>query len=299
MPWSKTLAYKLGLKKIPDPKAEFQGPDADKRIQNTLARNPSIGEDLKVVSEIMSVGEVVGFLRGEKIIEQDANTDDVFFLLTGEADIIVNGRKRSFRAAPNQVGEMAAIEPWKPRSATVQVRSVAVCGLRIPGEQFRTIWQTHADFKGRLQFEMASRHREQLAAAQVAKEDTSLLWSALSIGAATVAAGISWFSFGSAEWTFPARLVATGGVSIATLLVFLLQNPAFLWRRSFRLLLWCLVGKSFFDTSFTLEASQSFEDLQFELLSCVSAADIFSSLATSLPIVIVMAMCLWKDDSDL
>ena len=128
MPWTKRLAYRLGLKPRPDPMAGFSRPDADERIRSTLARNPAIGGDLDIVNELISEGEVVGFLQGDKIMEQDTNGDEVVFLLSGEAEIIVNGRKCTFRDAPNQVGEMAAIEPGKARSATVQVRSTTVCG---------------------------------------------------------------------------------------------------------------------------------------------------------------------------
>ncbi|MXY34692.1 MAG: cyclic nucleotide-binding domain-containing protein, partial [Boseongicola sp. SB0664_bin_43] len=245
MSWSKRLAYKLDLTPRPEPMAGFSGPGADERIRNTLARNPAIGGDLGIVNEILAVGEVVGFHQGEAIIEQDANGDDVIFLLAGEADIIVNGRKRTFRSAPNQVGEMAVLEPGKSRSATVRVRSTTACGIRISGTEFRTVWESHANFKGRLQVEMASRHREWLAATQVTMENTSLLWSALSTGAAVVAAAISWFYFNSSEWPLSVRLAASGGVSIGTFLIFLLRNPAFFWRRCFHVLLLVLVGKLF------------------------------------------------------
>ena len=295
MPWSKRLAYRLGLKPRPDPMARFSRPDADERIRSTLARNPAIDGNLEIVNEIMSVGEVVGFLQGEDIIEQESNGDDVFFLLAGDADIIVNRRKRTFRSAPNQIGEMAAVDPGKPRSATIRVRSTTVCALRISGDLFRMLWRNHADFKGRLQVEMLSRHREQLVAAQVTKENISVLWSALSIGVAVVTGGISWFYFDSAEWTLSARLAATGGVSVLTFFLFLLQNPAFIWRRSFSILLCCLVAKSIFDASFAFEANQGFGSLQFKFQSSGNVIDFATSMGNSLPLIVLMGMCMRMD----
>lgn len=295
MSWTQKLAYAFGVKSKPDPLAHFKGRGTDDRIQETLLQNPAIGGDLEIATEIMSSGDLVGFRQGEQIVEQGANNDDVYFLLAGEADILVRGRKRTFRGAPNQIGEMAAIEPGKARAATVQVRSETACALRIPGEEFRKVWNERVEFKSRLQVEMASRHREQLAAGQIVKENMSLLWFGLSIAAATIVGAIAWLVLTPDEWTLAARSLSTGLAAIATFVFVLLQNPAFIWRRSFSVLLWCLVGKSFFDTSISIEASQGFGSLQFELLPGGVPADVATSIGTSLPIVFVMIMCLWKD----
>lgn len=137
--------------------------------------------------------------------------------------------------------------------------------------------------------------REQLAAGQVAKENMSLLWFGISIGAATTVGAIAWLALKSVDWTLAARSVSTGVVAIATFIFVLLQNPAFIWRRSFSVLLWCLVGKSFLDTSISFEASQGFGSLQFELLPGGVPTDIAASIGTSIPIIFVMGMCIWKD----
>lgn len=296
MSWSQRLALAFGLKKKKsDPLANFQGHGAQDRIQKTLLQNPAIGGDVKIVAEIISSGDLVGFHQRDKIIEQGSDDDDVYFLLAGETDIIVDGRKRTFRGAPNQIGEMAAIEPGKARSATIQVRSESVCAWRISGNKFRTIWSEQVEFKGRLQVEMSSRHREQLATVQIVKENMSLLWFGVSVGAAVIVASIVWLAAKSGDWTLAARSVSTGAVAVGTFLFVLLQNPAYIWRRSFSVLLWCLVGKSVLDTSISMEASQGFGSLQFELLPSGAPADIATSIGTSLPIIFVMGMCLWKD----
>lgn len=295
MSWTQRLAHTIRLKEEADPLANFRGDGAEDRIQKTLMQNPAIGGDEKIVAQIMSVGGLVGFHQGDKIIKQGSIDDDVYFLLAGEADVLVDGRKRTFRGAPNQIGEMAAIEPGKARSATNQVRSETVCAWRIPGGKFRKVWSEQVEFKGRLQVEMASRHREQLAAGQVAKENMSLLWFGVSVGAAIVVASIVWLAIKSGDWTLAARSVSTGGTAIGTFLFVLLQNPAYIWRRSFSVLLWCLVGKSVLDTSISITASQGFSSLQFELLPSGAPANIATSIGTSLPIILVMVMCLWKD----
>lgn len=298
MSWSQRLVHAFGLKKKADPLVNFRGDGAEDRIQNTLMQNPAVGGDAKIVAEIISAGELVGFHQGDKIIEQGSDDDDVYFLLAGEADVLVDGRKRTYRGAPNQIGEMAAIEPGKARSATIQVRSETVCAWRISGGKFREVWSEQVEFKGRLQVEMASRHREQLAAGQIVKENMSLLWFGVSVGAAIIVASIVWLAIASGDWTVAARTVSTGCAAIGTFLFVLLQNPAYIWRRSFSVLLWCFVGKSVLDTSISLEAKQGFGSLQLELLPSGAPTDIVTSIGTSLPIILVMGMCLWKDQME-
>lgn len=290
MSWSKRLAYALGLKSRPNPVVDFSRVDADERIRNTLAQNPAIGGSSEIVDELMSVGEVVGFLQGEEVVEQHRHDDDVYFLLAGEVDIVIDRRKRTFRGAPNQIGEMAAIEPGKPRSATVRVRSETICAWRVSGEAFRNVWNGHTDFKGRLQVEMASRHREQLAAVRVAHENISLIWFVLSVGAATVVGGITWLSLGSVEWTLAARSVATGAAAIAAFIFVFLWNPTFFWRRSISLLLWCIVGKTIFDTTISLEAEHGFRSLQLSVLSGGTSVGLATSLGTSGPLLIALGL---------
>jgi len=56
---------------------------------------------------------------GEMIIEQGARDNDVFLILAGAFDVVINGRKIARRCANDHVGEMAAIEAAQKRSASV------------------------------------------------------------------------------------------------------------------------------------------------------------------------------------
>lgn len=290
MSWAKKLAYKAGLKSKPDPVSGLSRPAADERIRDTLAQNPAIGGDQEIIQTIMSAGEVVGFHEGNRIIEQSTHGDDVYFLLAGEVDIVIDGRKRTLRTAPNQVGEMAAIEPGKARSATVRVRSETACALRVSGDVFRSVWSGQSDFKGRLQVEMASRHREQLAATRVANENVSLHWFILSVGVAIVVGALTWLSLEQTEWTLAARSVATGAAAIAAFIGVFLWNPTFFWRRGISFLLYCMIGKTVFDTAFSLEAQHGFGSLQISFTPKVGAVDLATSIGGSMPFLIGMAM---------
>lgn len=64
--------------------------------------------------------------KGDVLIQQGGSDNDVYFILTGTVEIVVNGRIVGRRAANDHVGEMAAIEPAQKRSASVVVVEDAV-----------------------------------------------------------------------------------------------------------------------------------------------------------------------------
>ena len=294
MSWPTKLAYTLGLKSTPDPLVGFTGPTAKKRIRDILARNPAIGGDLKIVDALLINGKMKGYLLDEKIIRQNDQDDDVFFLLAGEANIIVDGQKRTIRSAPNQVGEMAAIEPGKPRAATVQVRSRTACAWRVSGSDFMSIWRSNPAFKERLHIEMASRHREQIDARKIAEENNSnsFIWFLISVSAALVAALIGWFGLETTGWTAAARSISATGIALAVFVFMLLQNPTFFWRRSIAFLLWLFAGKFIYDTGFSIEAQQGFGSLQVSFQPTGTPVDWVSTLATTSLILVAMGMCM-------
>lgn len=291
MSWATRLAWKSGIKRKPDPLAEFYGERGLEQIRLRISRNPSIGEDAKIVEKLMSVGRLEGFFEGENIIEQGAQDNDVFFILGGEADIIVGKQKRTYRSAPNQVGEMAAIEQGMPRSATVRVRTKTIATWRVPGEEFFKIWKAHDEFGRRLHLEMALRQREQLAAGRIARENNSASWYLISIIIAALAGLASWLWVIPTEWTTASQALAISAIIGISFVFTLLRNPAFFWMRCFGALTTSLLLKSVLELFFDLNFTHSFGDLQVTILSDGSTSDWQFSLATSAPIILAMGMC--------
>ena len=56
--------------------------------------------------------------QGVSIIEQDNRDKDVYIILEGEFDIIVNGRGVAVRVSSDVLGEMSVVDPSSKRSAT-------------------------------------------------------------------------------------------------------------------------------------------------------------------------------------
>lgn len=97
----------------------FQG-DTGRRLrfetllsQKLVARNPALAEELADRCQLQSLQS------SETLFEQDGADNDVYMILAGSVNIIVNGRIIARRTPNDHVGEMAAIEPTQRRSASI------------------------------------------------------------------------------------------------------------------------------------------------------------------------------------
>lgn len=122
----------------------FEG-DAGKRLRvEALLSQKLVGGNRQLAEQMEARIRLLELKPGEVLIQQNASDNDVYLILAGKVDIIVNGRRMRSRGPNDHVGEMAAIEPNQRRSASaVVVEETVVAAL------------TEADFS-----ELASRHPE-------------------------------------------------------------------------------------------------------------------------------------------
>lgn len=85
-----------------------------------------IAGNRKLAEALADCVEVKPVRIGDVLIEQGGNDNDVYFILVGAVNIIVNGRILGRRGPNDHVGEMAAIEPTQKRSASVVVAEEGV-----------------------------------------------------------------------------------------------------------------------------------------------------------------------------
>jgi CRP/FNR family cyclic AMP-dependent transcriptional regulator len=126
-------------------KERFEGNNRPQLIV-ALRRQEFTGGDVNIAEALATAGTLVEFKSGENITVQYGNDNDIYLLIAGVVAIIVNGAEMATRMAGQHVGEMAAIEPSLPRSATVTVLEPTVA-LKITsadfmkvGEIFSQIW---------------------------------------------------------------------------------------------------------------------------------------------------------------
>lgn len=77
-------------------------------------------------------------------MEQGGDDNDIYFILAGTFDVIVNGKRVAKRTANDHVGEMAAIQPTQKRSASVIAADDAVVG-KLPEDVFSELGSRYPD----------------------------------------------------------------------------------------------------------------------------------------------------------
>ncbi len=87
-------------------------------------------------------GELLEFAKGETIILEGEGDNDVFFILTGNADVTIKKSKVATRTAGDSVGEMAILNPTEPRSATV-IATSNVIALKVAEPRFAQLADEH------------------------------------------------------------------------------------------------------------------------------------------------------------
>lgn len=78
-----------------------------------------LGDRSAIVDRIYEKGELLIFRDKQKIIEQGADDNDIYFILSGEVDIYVNKNYMYPREKRHHVGEMSLVSPDEKRSADV------------------------------------------------------------------------------------------------------------------------------------------------------------------------------------
>ncbi|WP_257388770.1 TIR domain-containing protein [Tahibacter caeni] len=150
-------------------------------------------------AELAAVGDLVEFLPGQLLMEQGTTEQDLFFLLAGRVQIVINGIRLYPREAGVAVGQMSAIDPRLPRAATVKA-DTPVVALRVSGRRFAEIAHRHSRLWELLAQELATRiaHRNLfikranpqprvfLICSQEAQETAEAVRSGLSAQAANV-----------------------------------------------------------------------------------------------------------------
>src|SRR4051812_40050324 len=100
----------------------FSGDAGRPNLMEALMRQEIVANEAAVAEKLARVGQLVEFKPNETIVEQRGNDTDVYFLLSGEANVFVNLRHVATRTAGAVVGEMVATNPTALRSATLKAK---------------------------------------------------------------------------------------------------------------------------------------------------------------------------------
>ncbi|MFC0340547.1 TIR domain-containing protein [Paracoccus niistensis] len=134
----------------------FQGEKGRRLLVEALATQKMLQGSAGLAEETAERGELRELQLNDVLIEQGADTNDVFLIISGTCDVIVNGRLIAKRGPGDHVGEMAAVQPIQPRSATVQAAEKVVV-LRLSEEVFSDIANRHSSIYRAIAQELSRR----------------------------------------------------------------------------------------------------------------------------------------------
>lgn len=130
--------------------------DAGKRLLiDALSSQRIVSGNRELATKLADCSELIEIKTGESIINQNDSTNDIFFIIAGAFSINVNGREINKRGVGEQVGEMGAIEPTQPRSATViateqsVVAKVTEANFDVLGREYPELYKTIAQILSR------------------------------------------------------------------------------------------------------------------------------------------------------
>ena len=107
-------------------KERFESEDGKRRLLEALQTQKLALGDAKIAAAFVEGAELIEVKPGETIITEDANANDIYFIIVGSFAIIAKGHEIATRSVNDSVGEMSAIEPSLVRSATVVARETSV-----------------------------------------------------------------------------------------------------------------------------------------------------------------------------
>lgn len=120
----------------------FQGERGKILLIETLSTAKLLQGNQEAAEYIVTNGSIESFNAGDTFIEQEDSTNDIFLIIHGQCSIVINARKVGSRGPGDHVGEMAAIMPSQPRSASVVATTDMVC-VKLSEEQFSIVAVQH------------------------------------------------------------------------------------------------------------------------------------------------------------
>ena len=139
--------------------SKFRGKGGNARLLAAIAEQFIVGGDTAIASRLLRKVTVQGFKRGEALMTQGGEDTHLMLVLGGAADIVLNGRQVATRRPGQHVGEMALLDPYALRSATVVAAEQTVVAL-ISEYDFNKIANVYPQLWRRLALSLGERLRE-------------------------------------------------------------------------------------------------------------------------------------------
>ncbi|MBR8252103.1 Pycsar phage resistance system effector protein PycTIR [Burkholderia cenocepacia] len=134
----------------------FAGDTGKRLLVDALQAQRIVGGDSNLAKELADSVELIDVKTGQTIIQQDGEDNDLYFIITGAFDIVVNATRIRQRGPGDSVGEMAAVEPIQRRSATVTAAEDSLVA-KLTEAQLTDLASRYPDIWRRMAKELAKR----------------------------------------------------------------------------------------------------------------------------------------------
>jgi CRP/FNR family cyclic AMP-dependent transcriptional regulator len=135
----------------------FQNGYGRQRLVEAL-QSQALVRDEEVAIEIAKRAKVESVPSGAILIRQGGSDTDLFFILSGEFSIAIDGRVAARKNAGEQVGEMAVVDPIRSRFASVIATEDSVVA-KISEADFSALADRYPRLWRRIAMELANRLR--------------------------------------------------------------------------------------------------------------------------------------------
>jgi CRP/FNR family cyclic AMP-dependent transcriptional regulator len=106
--------------------SRFEGVSGRRLRVETIAGQKLVGGNFALAEELADRVSLLALSKGENLIEQGDESNDLYLIFSGVFEVSVNGKIIGKRGPYDHVGEMAAIQPTQKRSATLTASEDAV-----------------------------------------------------------------------------------------------------------------------------------------------------------------------------
>jgi len=138
--------------------SRFEG-DRGKILLKDVIQQSNLFHSISEIDEIIQNSELKDIESGCSIIEQNGEDNDIFLIISGKFDVVINGRIVATRLPVAHVGEMSLIDSTAKRSATV-VATEASSVLIIKEEVFASFADRHPTVWRQIAIELSKRLKE-------------------------------------------------------------------------------------------------------------------------------------------
>ena len=143
----------------PDPLKRFSQDRGQDLLLDAITEQKIVLGNRDAAKELCARGTLKTFEEGELLTHQNDWSNSIVFIVAGKVRVLVEGFKVAIRTEGQHVGEMALIDPSKPRSASVEATESTV-GLIVSESDFSSIAQLYPEMWRYLARETADRLRQ-------------------------------------------------------------------------------------------------------------------------------------------